>query len=101
MSKELTWRKAIEKVLGDAPEALRGTEIADKISADGLRLNMGATPANTVFAIISTAIKNEGDDCPFQKVGRGLFVWKGKASISGPSKPAKSLEEDEDDQYDI
>ena len=108
MSIELTWRKAIEKVLSETPEALHYTDIADKIIADRLRLDVGATPANTVAAIIATGIKKEGESCPFQKVGRGLFVWKGTTAGSKPTKTqdvAKVVldtdEEDKEDQYDI
>ncbi len=106
MSKEFTWRKAIEKVLSQTPQALHYTDITDKIVADGLRSDVGATPANSVFSIITKAIQNEGENCPFQKVGRGLFVWKGNPSAPKPTERQDVVETEpsgaeEEDQYDI
>jgi hypothetical protein len=102
MAQELTWRKAIEKVLSEAPGAMNYKDISDKIIQDGLRSTLGATPAATVYTQLYTAIKNEGDKCPFQKIGKGLFVWKAKAGIT--EKPGVSVAEPEDEeeaQYEI
>jgi hypothetical protein len=102
MPKELTWRKAIDKVLSEAPGAVHYQKITEKIIEDRLRLNLGATPAATVNAFITSAIKEEGDGCPFQRIGRGLYVWKQKAGITEkPSAPDEQPEEDEEVQYDI
>ncbi len=101
MSKELTWRKAIEKVLSETSEALHYKDIADKIVTDGLRSQLGATPTDTVTTVLYDALRKEGNDCPFQKVGRGFFVWKDKTAVTGQSKPVKVEEEEEEDQYDI
>jgi hypothetical protein len=102
MAKELTWRKAIEKVLNDTPSALHYKDITERIISDGLRTNIGATPSATVSAYLTTAITKEGENCPFQKVGRGLYVWKETTGIS-PSQapPTPSQEEDEEAQYEI
>src|SRR5437660_12708728 len=91
MAKELTWRKAIEKVLSEAPGAMHYKDLTEKIIQDGLRSSLGATPAATVYAQLHTSIKNEGDECPFQKIGRGLFVWKAKAGIT--QKPSVPVED--------
>jgi hypothetical protein len=103
MPKELTWRKAIEKVLSEAPGAVHYKDITDKIIEDGLRTSLGATPAATVSAHLTTAIKNEASDCPFQKVGRGLYIWKKKAGITQLPEITLTDEEDdtEEEQYDI
>ena len=74
MPAELTWRKAIEQVLSEAPGPMRLSEITEKIIQDGLRSNLGATPQSTVWVVAHEAIKK--GDCPFQKIGRGLFIWK-------------------------
>jgi len=74
MAKELTWRKAIEKVLSEAPGAMHYNDLTDKIIKDGLRSNLGATPAATVNAQLGWVIKSEGDNSPFRKIGRGLYV---------------------------
>ncbi len=100
MAPELTWRKAIEKVLSEAPQATHYETITKKIIEDGLRANPGATPAATVAAVLSTAIKNEGAKCPFQRIAKGLFVWKAKAGITQP--PSAAVEEPEEEvQYEI
>ncbi|HQR05921.1 MAG TPA: HTH domain-containing protein [Gemmatales bacterium] len=102
MAKELTWRKAIEKVLSEAPGAMHYKDITEKIIQDGLRSSLGATPERTVVSAAITAIKNEGDECPFQKIGRGLLVWKAKAGITQkPSVPVEEVEEDQEVQYEI
>lgn len=85
MPKEMTWRAAIENVLSSAaPQALQYTEITERIIKGGMRKSLGATPAATVSAHLSTGIKNEGAQCPFKKVGRGLYVWAGGGTIVPP-----------------
>ncbi len=102
MPAELTWRKAIEKVLSEAPGATHYQKITEKIIQDGLRSNLGATPAATVAAVAATAIKNEGDGCPFQRIGKGLFIWKAKAGITQqPPTPVEEPEQEDEVQYDI
>jgi hypothetical protein len=102
MPKELTWRKAIDKVLSEAPGAMHSRDITDKIIADGLHSSLGATPTATVGAQLYVAIKTEGDKCPFQKVGRGLFVWKAKAGITQkPTTQVDETEEEDEVQYEI
>jgi len=98
----MTWRKAIEKVLSEAPGALHYSDLTDKIIGDSLRSNLGATPAATVSAFLTTAIKSEGDQCPFQKVGRGLYIWRAKTiaptvPLTVPTEDAEETEE----QYEI
>lgn len=102
MPKELTWRKAIEKVLSDAPAAVHYRDITDAIIAQSLRSSLGATPAATVSAHLTTAIKREGADCPFQKIGRGLYIWKSKTTTTIPATSAQTEESDDtEDQYDV
>lgn len=104
MSKELTWRKAIEKILSAAPTAMHYKDITDRIVSAGLRVSLGATPAATVSAHLTTAIKKEGVDCPFQKVGRGLYIWKKNAGITQLPEVASSVEasdDSEEEQYDV
>jgi hypothetical protein len=109
MAKELTWRKAIEKVLSEAPGAIHYRDITDKIIEDGLRTNLGATPAATVSAHITTAIKTEGEHAPFIKLGKGLYIWKRveqpkAVGIIGKETKAVAVEESEEEnepQYEI
>ena len=102
MPKELTWRKAIEKVLSEASGAIHYKDLTERIIQDGLRSSLGATPAATVSAHLTTAIKEEGVACPFQKIGRGLYIWKAKAGITQLPPPQQGeSEEEEEEQYDI
>ncbi|MFH0938370.1 MAG: winged helix-turn-helix domain-containing protein [Planctomycetota bacterium] len=105
MTKEMSWRKAIEKVLSEASGALDYKDIAEKIISDDLRSNLGATPTSTVSALLGTAINDEGKDCPFQRISRGLYIWKETAEITRSTVVGKEAseekEEGEDDQYDI
>jgi hypothetical protein len=99
---QLTWREAIEKVLREDPGAMRLSEIAQKIVQDGLRSNPGATPQSSVWVAAHEAIKKEGDKCPFQRIGRGLFIWKDKAGITKPPIITTDGSEEEDEvQYEI
>lgn len=104
---DLTWRKAIERVLGDAGGAMHYTDIAEQIVAEGLRKNVGATPPATVNANVSTSISKDGEKSPFRKVGRGVYMLKEHGSKeSGKAKvvldnDTDDSETDSEEQYDI
>lgn len=104
-NKELTWRKAIEKVLQEADGAVHYKDIAEKIVSDGLRHNVGATPAATVSANLTSSIIKDGESAPFQKVGRGEYILKEKVRKASTKKVYQSktseVEEDSESQYDI
>lgn len=77
-------------------------EIADIIVDKKLRTKIGATPAATVSAQLALAINSDGDSCPFQKVGRGLYIWKKHAeNITSPKPSGTDDEEIEEQQYKI
>jgi predicted GIY-YIG superfamily endonuclease len=81
------WKQAIIEVLVDAGEPMTRTEIADAIVSRGLRVRVGATPAHTVAAQVSTSIGQEGVDSPFIRVGRGEYALKSivqKQSLATP-----------------
>ena len=103
MAIELTWRKAIDKVLSGATGAIHYTKITEKIIQEKLRTNLGATPAATVSSYLTNTIKREGNDCPFQKVGKGLYIWKANAGITGTTATPLQLDEpeEEESQYDV
>ncbi len=106
MAKELTWRAAIDKVLGAATTPLHYKDIADKIIADGLRTSLGATPAATVNAQISSSIKRDGASSPYIRVAKGTFALsKSAAAAVSPSKvkltPTVEESEESEEQYDI
>ncbi|MGC6456748.1 MAG: HTH domain-containing protein [Akkermansiaceae bacterium] len=104
MAKELTWKKAIDKVLAASPQPLHYKEITEKIISDGLRTSLGATPAATVNAQISASIKKQGDASPYVRVAKGTFTLAKKATASPSTKkpePLKPDPEEEEEQYAI
>jgi hypothetical protein len=104
MPQEMTWRKAIEKVLSDASGAVHYKDIADKIMQNKLRSTIGATPAATVSYELTTAIRKEGGNCPFQRIGEGLYIWKERMGTDQPTQFQKrepETGEEKEPQYDI
>ena len=82
MATELTWRKAIEKVLASSTMPLHYNDITQQIIAEGLRQNLGATPAATVNAHISASIKKDGESSPYLRVAKGTFTLaKGHSKV--------------------
>ncbi len=85
--KELTWHKAIEKVLKNSSEPLRANEITEQIIADNLRTSLGATPSRTVGAQIAKSIKEKKENSPYIRVGKGAFILRNMASTNNKNKP--------------
>ncbi len=71
---DMPWRDAIVEVLRREGAAMHCTAIAEHVVADGLRKAVGATPASTVNAVITTSLNAEGSKSPFQRVARGEYV---------------------------
>lgn len=85
---DLTWLKAIDKVLrAAAPEALHTNEIASRIIDDGLKKVAGATPGATVSAVLGTVIKKKGSQAPYEKAGPGRYRLRQPIDASRPSEP--------------
>ncbi len=106
MPKELTWRKAIEKVLAASSTPLHYNEITERILADGLRQNVGATPSSSVNVEISASINHDGETSPFARVSRGTYALSKTATgTSIPSlpklPPTVDESEEAEDQYAI
>jgi hypothetical protein len=81
---EKTWRDAIKRVLAEADSPLHYTEICEYILARGYYKPDGATPAATVNAQISASIKHDGDNSPFIRAGKGIFVLKQTSGSASP-----------------
>ena len=58
------------------------TDIAERIASTGLRKAVGATPAATVSATITTSLNNEGERSPFQRVARGEYILRSSLATS-------------------
>jgi hypothetical protein len=65
----LPWEDAIQRVLAEADGALHYADIAERIVSKGLRRSVGATPAATVAAHLSSSLREKSS--PYLRVGRG------------------------------
>ncbi|HLA34676.1 MAG TPA: winged helix-turn-helix domain-containing protein [Rhodocyclaceae bacterium] len=106
MVKELTWREAIDKVLGSTAMPMHYKAISEKIIADKLRVSLGATPAATVNAQISASIKLHNDNSPYIRVGKGTFALSKVGQLHAPSNkdkltPVVEESDESEEQYDI
>lgn len=86
---EMSWWDAILTVLKDSPEAMHYTDISDEIINRGLRSSVGATPASTVNAIISTSLGSEGIESPFERTARGIYRLR-NAETQGQAGPSQA-----------
>ena len=108
MATELTWRQAIEKVLGASATPLHYNEITERIIADGLRKSLGATPSATVNAQLAASIKHDGADSPYIRVAKGVFALAKPATPTahppiptGKLTPTVPESEESEEQYEI
>lgn len=106
MASEMTWRQAIEKILGASSTPLHYNEITERIIADRLRKNLGATPSATVNAQISASIKHDGPRSAYVRVAKGTFTLAKSAMTPpvasvGKLTPTVSESEESEEQYEI
>lgn len=71
--KDMRWEEAIEKALRNSGKPMHYADIAQAIIDNGYRANVGATPANSVAAILSKSIRSKKDKSPFVSVGDGHY----------------------------
>ncbi|MFN3825036.1 MAG: HTH domain-containing protein [Pseudorhodobacter sp.] len=71
---DLAWKDAIVTVLTKSGQAVHYKTIAEEIEKQKLRKNLGATPANTVSAIINGSLHKEGVQSPFVKTNPGYYM---------------------------
>jgi len=102
VAKDLSWRKAIERVLKEAGSSMHYKDIADEIVSRGLRKSVGATPAATVSANLTTSINKERDRSPFMRAGKGEYAIRPDLLPPPPlPKETEPEESDEEKQYGI
>ena len=70
----LTLLDAAYRVLREAKRPLSCQEIIGRAFKKKLHRSSGATPQNSLNAVLANEIKTKGDQARFVKVGRGLFV---------------------------
>jgi hypothetical protein len=81
---DLSWRDAIITVLRQEGEPMLYTDIAEAVAEQGLRSELGATPAKTVNVAISTSINSDGEDSPFRRVSRGQYGLREFTDLKSP-----------------
>jgi len=105
MPTELTWGQSIQKVLGESTGPMHYSDITDRIVADGLRQNLGATPAATVIATLATSIKHQGKKSPFVRVSKGTYDLAKRAAAASPGavtvRGSGIVNADAEEQYAI
>lgn len=92
----LSWKEAVLQVLKTSPEPMHYTEIAETIAEQRLRTTLGATPASTVNATISTSLQNEGQQSPFVRVGRGIYSIRSTTARPVPALAVAEAEGPDD-----
>ncbi|MDO8886221.1 HTH domain-containing protein [Candidatus Oleimmundimicrobium sp.] len=73
---ELKWKEAIVKVFEDEKKALHYTDIAELIAERDYRKSLGATPLDTVSAVITTDINTNKEKSIFAKVDKGIYILR-------------------------
>ncbi len=105
MTRELSWRTAIDQVLASSPTPLHYNEVKERIVAGKLRKSLGATPAATVNALISTSIKRDGSDSPYIRVAKGTYALRpadgAVPMLADPLTPGVAGSTEAEEQYDI
>ena len=89
--RDMPWLQAIEAVLRDADRAMSPPEIADEVVESGRRQNVGATPAQTVWANLSVSLRRPKS--PFVRAGRGLYALRGQPRQEQAQEPPQQEEE--------
>jgi hypothetical protein len=79
---ELKWKDAIVKVFEDEKKALHYTDIAELIAERDYRKSLGATPQDTVSAIITTDINTNKEKSIFAKVDKGIYILRKFIDVS-------------------
>jgi transcriptional regulator with XRE-family HTH domain len=80
-SKDMPWKEAILKVVDGSDAPMHYVDIAQAIIDNRYRVNVGATPAITVSAYLSTSINKDKSKSPFVKVDRGMYALRNAKSV--------------------
>lgn len=72
MAKNMPWREAMIKVLGENEDPMHYSAISQAIIDQGYRKDVGATPSATVAANLSESLRRDNPS-PFVKIERGVY----------------------------
>ncbi|MBA3066667.1 hypothetical protein KJ633_08260 [bacterium] len=95
---DLTWKDSIIKILEKAAASMHYLDITDSIVAEGLRKELGATPADTVNAVITTEIKTKGEKALFARTAPGEYILRKHLSIIPKEEQPQTSEENNSGQ---
>ena len=90
----LSWRDAIIEVLKEEDSAMHYADIAERIVDKNLRTSVGATPANTVGAVITTDIKEFGAASVFVRSERGRYMLRSHETQQVDEELSEEVESD-------
>lgn len=103
--KQMSWQKAIDKVLNSSATPLHYAEITEQIIADGLRQDLGATPTTVVNDHLSKSIRTDGENSPYIRVSAGLYTMKERdvteSIVERKLTPEHSASDEREEQYEI
>lgn len=71
--KDLKWIDAIIKVLQEEQRPMHYTEIAQLVAERGYRKSLGATPQDTVSALVTSDIKKNKSNSFFLRIDKGIY----------------------------
>jgi len=89
------WRQAIINVMKMSQSAMHYTQIAEAIITQKLRDSIGATPAATVNATITSDLKQNGDSSVFVRVNPGEYILRAGVSTVTKVPPPPKVEHKE------
>jgi hypothetical protein len=90
MAKNLAWKDAIVQVMRAHGGAMHYGDIASAIVEQQLRTDVGATPASTVNANISSDINAAGEESFFIRVARGEYILRELSQQPSPTPHEES-----------
>jgi hypothetical protein len=79
----------ITAVLTDAGSALHFSELTERVSHRGNFKEFGADPASEVYYAIYNDIATNGENSPFLKAGRGIFMLRSQSQAAIPALDVK------------
>ena len=74
MSKKITWKTAIKKVLMEASSPLHYSEITNIILKKKYKPTIGVTPKKTVYTSLKRMLKNK--EANISMIETGIFIYK-------------------------
>ncbi len=89
---EKTWRDAINRVLKESATALHYSDITEQILTNEYYKPDGATPRNNVNSLISSSIKEYGEQSTYVRVSPGVYALRDiQASVTAAAVESEEI----------